>query len=244
MRALLAGLALCVACNTHVHSPPIGTFPIEGPASVGGQRQSVSGDASFAKATFGPSASTYRLSYRYGLSEQLEVSASPSMIWIAGASPGDSHPGIYGVRAAVKYAPIRHVSASLGVGGGASAAGAFLSPDVGLTLGWDNRYLVPFAAGRFFLSAPVAPRAVHFTIGDDSGDRPHDRDADPDRYRRTPHFSYGVQVSAGLRAPLSYNLEQRLRPALSCALGSTLIFDHTSNNLGFFGFGCGVDLGF
>jgi hypothetical protein len=124
MRALLAGLLLCVACNTHVYSPPTGTFPVEGPATVGAQRRSVGADLSYEGAVFGPELFTGRLTYRHGLTDQMEVSAAPSVIFIPGSRAGDSHGGIYAGRAAFKYAPIRHVSGSLGFGGGGSAAGS------------------------------------------------------------------------------------------------------------------------
>jgi hypothetical protein len=243
MRALLAGCSLCVACNTHVFSPPTGGFPIESPASLGAQRHSLGADFSYAAAVFGPAAAGLRFKYRHGLSDQLEVSAAPSMIWISGNGTAESHTGIYALRAALKYSPIPHVAVGAGIGGGASAAGAFLSPDLGLTLGYENRYVVPFASTRTFVSAPIAPRAVYFTTDDDAGD-PHDPDDAPDRHRRTPHFSYGVQLSLGLRVPLHANQESRLRPSISCAAGVTWLFDSSPHDEAFTGVGCGFELGF
>jgi hypothetical protein len=193
---------------------------------------------------FGPEVFTVRLSYRHGLTDQLEVSAAPSMILVPGSRAGDSHGGIYAARAGLKYAPIRHISAAFGLGGGGSAAGAFLSPDFGVNVGWDNRYLVPYATARMFVSAPLAPRTVHFTVDDGAGDGTDDQDGLPDRHRRTPHFTYGFQFSTGLRAPLYYNLEQRLRPALNCAVGLTFLYDRSPKHEGFMGVGCGFDLGF
>jgi len=242
MRRALASLLLCTACNTHVFSPPAGSFPIESAATVGAGRKSVGVDLAFASPVFGPSFSTYRASYRHGLGETLEVSAAPSMIWIAGSSAADSHPGIYAVRAALKYAPIPHVAAAFGLGTGASAAGAFVSPDLGVTLAWENPYLVPFASARAFFSAPIAARRVHFTTGDDADE--HDPDSARDAYFRTPRFSYGVQFGFGLRVPLWRDRLRKLRPALNCALGGTAIYDRAPDKNGMFGFGCGADLGF
>jgi hypothetical protein len=200
-------------------------------------------DVVLATAVFGPAVGGARASYRYGLTETLELSAAPSVMWVAGAGAGDSHAGIYAFRAGAKYAPVRHISATFGLGGGGSAAGGFLSPDYGLNLGWDNRYLVPFAAARMFLSAPLAARYVHFTSDDDSWDDPHDPHDAPDHNRRRPHFTYGFQVSGGLRAPLYWRPDARFRPALTCAVGAVFLYD-SSQHGGFMGVGCGLDLGF
>jgi hypothetical protein len=235
---------LCVACNTHVFSPPTGGLPLESPASLGAQRHSAGADFSYASAVFGPAAAALRLKYRYGLTDQLELSAAPSMIWIAGNGSAESHAGIYALRGALKYSPIPHVAASVGVGGGASAAGAFLSPDVGLSVGYENRYFVPFVSSRVFVSAPIAPRAVYFTTDDDAGNDPHDPDNAPDHHRRTPHFSYGVQLSVGARVPLYANQASRLRPSINCAAGANWLFDSSPNDEVLAGVGCGFELGF
>ncbi len=244
MRFLLLILVLCAACNTHIYSPPAGTVPVESPAVVGAGRRSAGGDVALASAIFGPSVAGVRATYRHGLSEQLELSAAPSAVFIMEAGRGDSHGGIYGLRGGLKYAPIRHVSGTVGLGAGASAAGGFLSPDFGLNLGWENRYLVPFAGARMFLSAPIAPRYVHFTTSDDADDGVNDRDGDPDYHRRRPHFSYGFQVSTGLRVPFYWNAEVRYRPSLICAVGGIFLFDTTQEREGFLGGACGFEIGF
>jgi hypothetical protein len=211
---------------------------------VGAGRQSAGGDVALATAVFGPSVAGVRATYRYGLDDKLELSAAPSAVWIMGAGRRDSHAGIYGLRAALKYAPIRHVSGSVGLGAGASAAGGFLSPDFGLTVGWENRYLIPFAAARMFLSAPIVPRYVHFTTSDDADDGVNDPDADRDYHRRRPHFSYGFQLSTGLRAPLYWSAEPRYKPSLICALGVIFLLDTTRQREGFLGGTCGFEIGF
>jgi hypothetical protein len=244
MRRLLPALLLLAACDTHAYSPPAGGFPIESAATLGAGRRSAGADFSWATAVFGPSVSATRASYRHGLTDQLDVSVEPSLIWIEGATRGDSHHGIYTLRGAVKYAPIRHVSGGFGLGAGASAGGAFLSPDLGLNLAVENPILVPFVSARMYLSAPIAPRYVHFTTGDGAGERPDDSDGQRDAYRRLPHFTYGVQLSGGLRAPFWRNPATKLRPALNCAVGATFLYDRSPEHQVFMGIGCGLDLGF
>ncbi|HKO94478.1 MAG TPA: hypothetical protein VJU61_25165, partial [Polyangiaceae bacterium] len=136
------------------------------------------------------------------------------------------------------------VSGGFGLGAGASAGGAFLSPDLGLNLAVENPILVPFASARFYLSAPIAPRYVHFTTGDGAGERADDSDGEPDAYRRLPHFTYGIQLSGGLRVPFWRHPATKLRPALNCAVGATFLYDRSPEHQVFMGIGCGLDLGF
>jgi hypothetical protein len=243
VRTWLALFLVCLGCNTHVFSPPAGNFPIESAATVGANRNSVGVEASVAGAVFGPALASYRVTYRRGLGEQLELSAAPTVLYVTDSSTHASHAGIYALRSQLKYTPIKYVAPALGLGAGASAAGAFLSPDVGVTVAGENPYLIPFATVRGFLSAPIAARRVYFTTGDDAGDR-DDPDDQPDFYSTRPRLSYGLQLSVGLRVPLYHAVAPALRPALACAVGGTFIYDRTPSRGGYLGGGCGFDLGF
>jgi hypothetical protein len=80
----LFGISLFVAgCAVRVFSPPTGSYPIESAAPLKDGAQSVSGEAFGGGAIFGPEVFSFRSNYRRGVSERLELSASPSMIWIA-----------------------------------------------------------------------------------------------------------------------------------------------------------------
>ncbi|HEX5660449.1 MAG TPA: hypothetical protein VFX59_24810 [Polyangiales bacterium] len=242
MRCWLAIVLFCVGCNTHVFSPPAGNFPIESAATIGANRNSVGVEASVAGAVFGPALAHYRVTYRRGLGEQLELSAAPTILVVTDRSRGDSHAGIYALRSQLKYAPVKYVSPALGLGVGASAGGAFVSPDLGVTIAGENPYLIPFATVRGFVSAPIAARRVHFTTADGEGPG-DDPDEERDSYSMRPHLSYGYQLSVGLRVPLYHEVAAAIRPALACAVGGSFLYDRT-NQGGYLGGGCGLDVGF
>jgi len=246
MRALgLIAWMVVSGCNAHVFSPPTGSFPIESSATVGQGKHGVRGDLAGSGAMFGPKLVSARGNYRYGITDKMEVSAAPSLIAVREAKPSDSHPNIYALRLGAKYAPIRHVGVIGGMGGGGSAGGAFLSPDLGVIGAYENRYVVPFVAARALLSVPIQPRTVHFTIGDGAADGPDDEDGEPDVYRLRPKLTLGHQLSLGLRVPLTHDEQRQTKPSLACAAGLTSLRDFTKNGQETYsGLSCAIDVVF
>ena len=53
-----------------------------------------------------------------------------------------------------------------------------------------------------------------------------------------------MQVSGGLRLPFWHDPQRDLRPALSCAVGGTFLYDQSTEDGAFLGFGCDFELGF
>ena len=94
---------------------------------------------------FGPSAGVARAVYARGVSERVDLSVSPGLIWIGGRRRGDSRADVYTLALGAKFAPLRHVAVRGSLGGGASAAGGFASGELGVIGGYENNYLVPFA---------------------------------------------------------------------------------------------------
>jgi hypothetical protein len=84
------------------------------------------------------------------------------------------------------------LSFTAGLGGGfAPAAGTFAAIDGGISLGYDNCYVVPVASASVFASQPLEARAVDVTV-------------DPDRpMTSTPTRTAGATVRTGLRISLS-----------------------------------------
>jgi hypothetical protein len=75
------------------------------------------------------------------------------------------HGNIFTVRAGLKYAVRPWIAFSLGLRGGAWTGGGFISPDISMTLAWENPYFVPFISGGGYLSQPVAERTVSLDDG-------------------------------------------------------------------------------
>jgi hypothetical protein len=241
----LFGISLFVAgCAVRVFSPPTGSYPIESAAPLKDGAQSVSGEAFGGGAIFGPEVFSFRSNYRRGVSERLELSASPSMIWIAGGRPGDSHPGIYALRVGAKLRLFHFVSLTGGLGGGASAAGGFVSPDVGLVTAWENRFVVPFASVRGIFSQPLNARRVHFTLDDDAADGGEDTDVEPDTHRLKPRSTFGTQLAVGVKLPLTYERDARVVPSVSCAFGLTTLDDTAGRRQTYGGPSCAVEVVF
>lgn len=234
-------LLLAVAgCHAYVYSPPTGSFPVESSATVARGKHGVRGEAFTGGALFGPQILSFRGSYRQGVHDKLELSAAPAISHIQGRQAGDSRPNIYALRAGAKYAPVKHFALIAGLGGGASAAGGFISPDLGLIAAYENRYFVPFFTARGLVSVPVRPRSVHFTKGDGANNGLDDEDTEADSYRLTPKRTFGGQLSLGVRVPLRYDEEARVMPSLACAVGITTLND-LSEDEGYGGFSCAID---
>lgn len=235
----LAFVMLCVGCNPHVYSPPAGLIPLEHAGTVGAGQNSLGADVSGYISLTGPSVMGVRAFYRRGIGEQFELTTAPSMIIVVNHGSGDSNPNIYAVRSALKYVPANGVGISLGLGAGTSAAGAFVSPDLGASFSIDNLSVIPFAVVRGFLSAPIHAKPVHFTVMENNGP---EESYEETRYSLAPRVSFGYQLGAGLRFKL-HGEDATVRPALPCGIGLIRIFDSRANER-VVGAGCGLEVAF
>jgi hypothetical protein len=244
-RALLFAIVFVCACSPRVFSPPTGTIPIESARPVGEGKVGIRAEGTRGGAVFGPDIYSARASASYGINEQLDVNIAPSLLWVGGSRSGDSHPGSYALRGGLKYARVKHVALTGGLGAGGSAAGAFVSPDLGGVLAWENPYLVPFGSARGLMSIPLAARHVHFTTDDGVAGEEDDADELPDRFRLKPRFTYGFQFALGLRLPLPWETLDKsalFRPSFQCALGVTRLRDSGGQLEGYGMIGCGIEL--
>lgn len=133
-------------------------------------------------------------------------------------------------RAGVKYRPHESENFALVAGGGAGhspAAGMYTSADVGLVVGYENRYVVPFVHGGGFASLPLNPKEVNLTAPDDD-----------DEHFDTPEKTVGLSFGAGLRVPLAHDTT-----SLLVGLSSTQVWDSDSDN-GFMSFSGGIETSF
>lgn len=187
------GLSLSwTACSYHLLSPPSRAVPLESPAVLPEGTHAVAIESSLSSSVFEPDVLAGAVRYRRGLSSQLDGSVDLTLMHLL-RRPSDvsAWPQAYALRAGLKYqvAPILSLMAGLGAGG--SAAGGFVSPDLGLSLGYENPYLVPFVQLRGFASLPVAARRVYLGTEDDA-----------DRFS-TPQPTWGASGTLGLRVPLA-----------------------------------------
>jgi hypothetical protein len=229
VRALILLCALGGSgCAYHVFSPPARLLPLESAQVLPEGGSAVAFDLGHAGALFGPELSAVGVRYRRNVAAELDGVAEASLLHVRGSGPDTSNPNALTLRAGGKFGVWRHLALTFGAGGGASAAGGFVSPDLGLVLAFENRYFVPFVSVRGFASQPIHARRVR--LGEDE-----------DGYEQfgRPLLSFGFAAAAGVRIPLEHARD----PASSVLLGvhGARISDG-HEEFGFGGLGVGLEL--
>lgn len=212
---LLALLAL--GCTPQVYSPPARALPLEAPAALGDGVSALQLEAGSSSEVFGPSVVHAMGRARHGLTDTLDLSAEANFLIVTNGDPETGaevpHRGIYSARLGLKYAVSPNFALTFGAGGGASAAGGFLSPDVGVIFGFENPHVVPFVSLRGFLSQPIAARDV--TIPDSDGD-----------LTLRPDLTLGFGFTTGIRIPFGQWFDARNRRAAALVgIGGTYLND-------------------
>jgi len=176
---------------------------------------------------FGPNAESGALRMRVGTGDRLEVSTEVSILHVDGTSVAHTFPYAFATRGGIKYEiEPKILSLTAGAGAGASAAGGgFVSPDVGLILAFENRYLVPFLSARTSLSVPFARRKVDTGGASDT----------LGQFVYEPPLTWIAGGSAGLKLPLFGACPERPVPIRVSLLGGValtyLVYDSKSAGL-------------
>lgn len=232
----LALVALASAgCNHHVFSPPARTMPLESPETLAPGETGVAVEGTHHGEVFGPDVTGGTLRVRHGLVEDVDGVAEAGVLHVHGDSEAGTHPNAYSLRLGTKFQLVEHFAFTMGVGGGGSAAGYFFSPDVGVVLGYENEYLVPFMSFRTTFSLPIAPEEVDTTeVG--NADEPQ---------LGTPKLTGGLAWTAGLRLPLPAGDPEHegLRGSLVLGIGMTHLYDG-DDDANLIGVGAGGELVF
>ncbi len=162
----------CVACSAPIVSPPASPIVFETVRPVPEGEVNVRGAFNVASGVFTGSANAGTLGARFGLPHGLELSADATAYRVAAGDQRTEPHVPRWVGAGRTALSSRTLSTDffrpfVGFGGGYSALGGFISPDLGFVLAIDNPYCVPFLQARGGLSVPLAPRSV--TVLDSSG---------------------------------------------------------------------------
>jgi hypothetical protein len=189
----IALVVLLAGCAQHIYSPPARGMPLEGSRSLATDENALMLEAGESGALFGPDFAVAGIRYRHGFSEQLEGSAELGLLRVTTDGDTTTHRNAYAARAAVKYALVKWVAFVGGLGGGAHDAGGFLSPDLGVLVSGENKYVVPNLSVRTFVSQPIAAQRVD--LGFDDND-------EIGRVTGEPRFSYGFSLGSSLRIPM------------------------------------------
>ena len=224
----LATTSCITGCSYHAFSPPTRVVPLESPQVLPQARHSVAAQVIDTGAVWGPSFLGAAVRYRRGLWDKLEGSAEASLLHVT-KQPDDVDiwPQGYSVRGGLKFQPLDWVALGVGVGGGGSAFGGFVSPDIGLVVGYENPYIVPFIEGRAFISQPIGARSLY--VGQDDGET---------RYTK-PQTTWGLAAGLGLRVPLQH--VEPVGHSLLLGVSLTDVFDRERRE-GFLAASVGVDI--
>lgn len=176
LKWLFAGFVVCwmSACSPYLFSPPARMAPTELSTNPERGQKEINANVGLHTGVFEDAGPIHvQGAVAYGVTDDVAVQGSMSIVHLIGQS-GVSHgasQNIAALRAGVGYSPptnrqwLRFTS---GVGVGTSAAGGFISPDVGINLSYDNRYVVPFANYSAWVSLPERNAAVTLRWGDEN----------------------------------------------------------------------------
>jgi hypothetical protein len=188
------GVALVVtlsACSHHLWSPPARVLPLEGVGALAAAEVRVQGIGHHHLPVDGldqrPDPVGGGTELAVGLGGGVDLRLTGQALHLAGGGPTSLDREVVAGRAGVRWSR-RWMALSAGVGAGAHAAGAFVAPDVGLTLGDGGERVGFFFDLRLGASVPVDPKTVDLT-----------RPGDGDRRLATPAPTAVVQATSGVR---------------------------------------------
>ena len=124
----------------------------------------------FGGEAFGPGIIGGAVQVRHGVRDNIDVGGEVTAVVALGDQVANPpHRGIYAARAFAQITLVpRWLALHAGLGGGASAAGGYMSPDIGITFGYENPWLVPYLHGNFLVSTPLTKRTLDLTLDDPS----------------------------------------------------------------------------
>ncbi len=190
-------------CGAHAYSPPARIATVETARTLEEGETSHQLAGGLFSEVLGAEGGLVSVRVRHGVSDALELGGDVTLIHITSEGAGDPHPNIYEGRAALRWGPEwagDYVALTAGLGGGASAAGGFVSPDIGLNIAYENRYVVPFLTGSLLVSVPVGAKAVDLS----------DFDSEPGTDMQTPVTTKGAVLGAGISIPVHFGTSEDL----------------------------------
>ncbi len=226
--ALAPALALAGACNHNVYTPPARAFAVTSPQVLQPGETAARGTISSSSQLFGPEIFAATAGVRRGAHEDLEVVGDASFAKVNEGTAAGTNRNIAMGRIGAKVNPTEspNLAVTAGVGGGyAPASGMYASADVGVVVGYENRYLVPFASFGAFASVPIDPKEVDTTQPSDS-----------EQHVDTPEKTQGLTIGVGLKRPFETS-------ALFVGITWTKVRDNDSEDE-FMSIGVGVEAGF
>lgn len=207
----LLALVLCVgaaACSPYLHSPPARMVPLEAAQALGKRDVAIQAAIGGGAAVWGPSVVAGTLQSRYGFGRGFEGAVEGGFAVVGARNTSwntDASHALFSGRAGFKYAPASWFAVQAGFGGGGSAAGGYVSPDVGLIFGYQGEAVVPFLAGGFYSSHPINTKPITFRDGSGAVEALY------------PDKTLGAYGNFGIRIPLTRSSSESPRTAILIA---------------------------
>ena len=208
LRWLVLSSFMTMGCTAHVYSPPSRLAVTDGPSNVEEGQVEIRGQYNVAGEVFGVGLQGAGASVRYGMTPEVEIVGTAHYASLSGnrqtykgtyINPLDGPPTVYSEdeswslytgRVGAKWSPEAwggHFAVSSGLGGGYSDAGGLVSTDLGFTVGYSNRYVVPFVGLHGYVSVPIGGIAHDISKNGAPAEM------------QTPRFTYGAQMVLGVQ---------------------------------------------
>lgn len=203
--SLALGLLAINGCSPYVLSPPATTVPIESSKALNKGEWGLQGEVGGGGEVWGPSFFSASVHARHGLGHGLDLALQGNVVRVGDEADGwtsSAHHGIYSARLGLKYEIATPVALMVGIGGGGSAGGGFVSPDFGAILAWENPKFVPILTVGGFFSQPIRAQEIQFTSDDG------------DSFQGVPDQTLGWFVGLGFRVPLVHEDSRTTKPAV------------------------------
>lgn len=149
-------------------------------------------DGRVAAVVFGAEAAGGSGRVEYGVDDALTISGETNVLFVTNEGPHVAHRGIYTGRLGIRQRHGKYLALRGGLGGGGSALGGFVGPDVGAIVAFENRAFVPFVGSNAALSVPFAVQSIDIPEQSDSATR--------ERMHTTT--TYYIDAQAGFRVPI------------------------------------------
>ncbi|HEX7702586.1 MAG TPA: hypothetical protein VF403_17725 [Kofleriaceae bacterium] len=231
---IVAAGASATGCSQHLYSPPTQAYSLAPVTTLGPNDKALDIDGSTHSQIFDPGIETGTGRLRAGIGNDAEISVEGTAARVNDSGPSTANRDFYTGRAGVRVDPGRGpISWNAGIGGGFSpSAGTFAAIDGGVSIGYDNCYVVPIVAASMLVSQPLVARAVDVTV-----------DSDHAPMYSTPERTAGGTVRGGLRISLSPDTchAGHQAPWITAGFDMTTLVDATSH-AELFGAGVGLTL--
>jgi hypothetical protein len=202
--SLALGLLAMNGCSPYALSPPATTVPIESSKALNKGEWGLQGEVGGGGEYWGPNLFSAAVRARHGLGHGLEFALQGNVVRVGNNADGwtsSAHQGIYSARLGLKYEVATPFALMVGIGGGGSAGGGFVSPDFGAILAWENPKFVPIITAGGFFSKPIRAQEIRFTSDDG------------DFFAGAPDPTLGWFCGLGFRVPVVHDHSPATKPA-------------------------------